>query len=314
MKCEFCDGIGIIKRPTTKSSVCKSCFFNSFEEEIHNTIKRFNLFKDGSHIVLAVSGGKDSIVLASVMNTLKRKYEYNVRFSILSIDEGISGYRDDSLNVVRLNQVQLGWPLLILSYSDLFSGWTMDKVVHKVGLRNNCTYCGVFRRQALDYGAIDFKADHLFTGHNADDVAETVLMNILRGDLNRLEQSSNITTKNETISQSMNLNFARSKPFKYVSEKEIVLYAYFKKLNYFSTECIYAPGAYRGYARKFLKNLERFRSKAIFDILLSSEYLLLNDDAKSHNKSITVSKCSNCEYYSNKHLCKACLFINILKQ
>lgn len=53
----------------------------------------------------------------------------------------------------------------------------MDKVVGQVGKKNNCTYCGVFRRQALDRGAAGLGVDHIVTGHNADDIAETVLMN-----------------------------------------------------------------------------------------------------------------------------------------
>jgi tRNA(Ile)-lysidine synthase TilS/MesJ len=48
----------------------------------------------------------------------------------------------------------------------------------------------------------------------------------------------------------------RVKPFKYTYEKEIVMYAYHKKLDYFSTECVYAPFAARGFARDFVKDLE----------------------------------------------------------
>lgn len=53
----------------------------------------------------------------------------------------------------------------------------MDKVVKETGRKGNCTYCGVFRRRALDKGGAILQVDHLVTGHNADDVAETVLMN-----------------------------------------------------------------------------------------------------------------------------------------
>lgn len=53
----------------------------------------------------------------------------------------------------------------------------MDRVVEQVGKRNNCTFCGVFRRQALDRGSAELGVDHIVTGHNADDMAETVLMN-----------------------------------------------------------------------------------------------------------------------------------------
>lgn len=67
-------------------------------------------------------------------------------------------------------------PLKILSYDELY-GWTMDAIVSQVGKKNNCTFCGVFRRQALDRGAAMLGVDHIVTGHNADDIAETVLMN-----------------------------------------------------------------------------------------------------------------------------------------
>ncbi len=81
----------------------------------------------------------------------------------------------------------------ILSYEDLY-GWTMDRIVSQVGRKSNCTFCGVFRRQALDRGAHLVRADKIVTGHNADDIAETVVMNVLRGDVARLQRCTAITT------------------------------------------------------------------------------------------------------------------------
>ena len=94
----------------------------------------------------------------------------------------------------------------------------MDEIVALVGLKNNCTFCGVFRRQALDRGAMLLNVDHIVTGHNADDIAETVVMNILRGDLPRLGRCTSIKTQNEGM-------LGRSKPLKYAYEKEIVMCA-----------------------------------------------------------------------------------------
>ena len=100
---------------------------------------------------------------------------------------GSAGYRDDSLESVKRNQEEYGLPLKVLSYKDLY-GWTMDEIVKTVGRKNNCTFCGVFRRQALDRGAMLLKCDCIVTGHNADDVAETIIMNLLRGDVARLHR------------------------------------------------------------------------------------------------------------------------------
>ena len=82
---------------------------------------------------------------------------------LLPIDEGISGYRDDSLETVKRNRDQYGLPLKILSYQDLY-GWTMDQIVSTVGRKNNCTFCGVFRRQALDRGAMQLGVNKIVTG------------------------------------------------------------------------------------------------------------------------------------------------------
>ncbi|GIZ02437.1 cytoplasmic tRNA 2-thiolation protein 1 [Caerostris extrusa] len=217
----------------------------------------------------------DSTVLAYVMKTLNDRYDYGLKLVLLSIDE------------------DYGIPLKILSYEDLY-GWTMDRIVKAVGLKNNCTFCGVFRRQALDRGATLLGVDN----HNADDIAETVIMNVLRGDIARLQRCTNITTDSEGL-------IPRSKPFKYTYEKEIVMYAYFKKLDYFSTECIYSPNAYRGHVRAYLKDLESISPPVILDIIHSGECMRLKEEIKLPSQGL----CQKCGYISSQAICKACVML-----
>jgi cytoplasmic tRNA 2-thiolation protein 1 len=175
--CESCHTTrALILRPKNHARLCKTCFLSIFELEIHNTITSHSLFHPGERVAIGASGGKDSTVLASVLKTLNERYNYGLDLILLSIDEGITGYRDDSLETVKRNAETYEMPLEILGYKELY-GWTMDEVVKQVGKKGNCTYCGVFRRQALDRGAAKLGVNHVVTGHNADDIAETVLMN-----------------------------------------------------------------------------------------------------------------------------------------
>ena len=303
-----CGKKAVLKRPKTGDALCKECFYWAFETEIHFTIIKAKLFKRGDYVAIGASGGKDSTVLAHIMKTLNERFDYGLKLVLLSIDEGISGYRDDSLETVKRNRDQYEIPLKILSYKDLY-GWTMDQIVQTVGRKNNCTFCGVFRRQALDRGAMQLGVDKIVTGHNADDIAETVIMNILRGDVARLQRCTAIETGSDSNNDEA---IPRSKPFKYTYEKEIVMYAYFKKLDYFSTECIYSPNAYRGHARAYIKDLEKIRPTAILDIIHSGEQLKFKEAVT--DKLPSQGNCTRCGYISSMEVCKACLLLEGLNK
>ena len=205
-KCNYCQKEKpALKRPKTGKLCCKNCFIKYFEEEIHETIINYKFFTLGETVAIGISGGKDSTVLAHVINKLNISKNYGLNIKLIAIDEGIQGYRDGSIETIEKNAKLLNLPLIILSFKDLF-GLTMDEIVPKCGIENSCTYCGVFRRQALDKGAEMVKATKLITGHNADDIAETVLMNFLRGDFNRLPIS---------VEHIGGGDIPRVKPFKY---------------------------------------------------------------------------------------------------
>ncbi|KAG8820824.1 nucleotidyltransferase [Serendipita sp. 400] len=125
----------------------------------------------------------------------------------------------------------------------------------------------------------------------------------MRGDIARLGRCTLICTQGEDT-------IRRSKPLKYAYEKEIVMYAYFKKLDYFSTECIYSPDAYRGHARAFLKNLEAARPSVIIDIIHSGEAFEVAQDVKIKEQRT----CVRCGYIASNELCKACTLLEGLER
>lgn len=117
--------------------------------------------------------------------------------------------------------------------------------------------------QALDKGAALIGAHKIAIGHNADDVAETVLMNMLRGDIARLGRCVNVVTGGDVdhiaadVGTSSSTPIPRAKPLITCYEREIVAYAHHKKLVYHATECSYSPAAYRGYLRELIKVCDR---------------------------------------------------------
>jgi len=311
--------------PPNRSAVCRSCFIGAFEWEVHQFILKENLFRPGEVIAIGVSGGKDSAVLLHLLYELNRRYDYGVHLVMIAVDEGIVGYRDHSLDAVDEQQRKYGLPLRVLSYQNLYSGWTMDRVVGTIGKRGNCTYCGVFRRQALERGAAMCSAAKLATGHNADDVAETILMNLLRGDLARLQRCVKPLGKGGPDE-----NVPRVKPLFRCYEKEIVMYARFLGLTYFATECLYAPNAYRGHVRTLIKQFERVRPRSILDILVSGKQLAelaatvggKTINAGAIAKKLSTSSgggvgsknlCVRCGAISSRDLCHACALLDQLE-
>ena len=179
--------------------------------------------------------------------------------------------------------------MTVVSFEELFGGMTVDRAAGVLGTRSRCTLCGVLRRQALDRGAARCGAGKLATGHNADDVAETLLLNLVRGDAARMArcgggqtggggkeggkegggrgeeqetteagaaEAAAAAATTTTTPASSPLALPRVKPFLHTYEKEIVLYAHHKKLDYFCTECSHAQFAARGGPREAVKAME----------------------------------------------------------
>ncbi|NXR25360.1 CTU1 protein, partial [Cinclus mexicanus] len=127
----------------------------------------------GQAVAVAASGGKDSTVLAHLLVRLNRERGLGLRLALLAVDEGIWGYRDEALGVLKGVGVGLPLPLLLVSHREVF-GWDLDDLGPAMGGRS----------------------------HNADDVAETVLMNFLRGDVARLRRAANEASMGTTIGTS----------------------------------------------------------------------------------------------------------------
>ncbi|XP_031819161.1 cytoplasmic tRNA 2-thiolation protein 1 [Sarcophilus harrisii] len=298
-----------LRRPRTGGAVCRTCFCSAFEAEVLSTLQTGRLLPPGAVVAVGASGGKDSTVLAHVLQVLDARHALGLDLRLVAVDEGIGGYRDAALAAVRRQAARWQLPLTVVAYAELFGGWTMDEVARRAAqepgrARACCTFCGVLRRRALEEGAQRVGATHIVTGHNADDMAETVLMNFLRGDAGRLARGGTLGSPGEGGA------LPRCRPLQFASQKEIVLYAHFQELDYFSEECVYAPEAFRGHVRDLLKALEAARPSVVLDLVHSAERLALAPAARPP----PPGACIRCGALASRSLCQACALLDGLNR
>jgi tRNA(Ile)-lysidine synthase TilS/MesJ len=167
-------------------------------------------------VCVAVSGGKDSMSLLYVLN----KKKYNV--TALAIDEGIGDYRDKTLKTMKNFCVKNKIPYKIVSFKKEF-GKTLDKIMEQHKERP-CTICGVFRRYLLNSRSCGF--DVLATGHNMDDEAQAILMNLIKTNISLFHRLGPVSgyIKSRKFTK-------RVKPFYFCLEKEIMVYSFLNNLN-----------------------------------------------------------------------------------
>lgn len=244
-RCTHCGGPAVYCDRKTGHHLCRDHFIADIEERVAETIRSRNLIAPGDHVAIALSGGKDSTALLMILARLLPTLD-SVRLSAVTIDEGIHGYREDTVRSADELVKKYGIAHTNLSFTGLF-GNTLDAFL-KGREPEACSVCGILRRKALNVAAERAGAAKLATGHNLDDEAQSVFMNVLRGDLPRLVRDSGSDSQGRFI--------PRIKPLMFVSEKEIAAYLMLHGAWTDLPECPYAVHALRGEVRRMLATLE----------------------------------------------------------
>lgn len=260
------------------------------------------MFRKDNRIAFALSGGKDSVTLLHILHGIEKKFQKTEMITV-TIDEGIVDYREDAIAIAKENTKQLGIEHEIRSFYDIF-GASLDQIIEKADSQQEkrlaaCTYCGVLRRKAINVVSRNLNADIIVTAHNLDDIAQTILINLIRGDFWRLGRDLN---SSKMIDSRM---IPRVKPAREIPEKELTLYAYYRELNYHGGSCPYSIEALRGDIRNFLSLMEAKRPGTLFTLLKTSEKIS-NALQLQSSKPIILGSCEYCAEPTQRQLCKAC--------
>ena len=301
MKCDLCPHDAVTFIRYNGSHLCAMHFMAYVEKRVKKEIRKQISVESGDVIAVAVSGGKDSMVTLHMLDsTFGERGDIDIH--AITIDEGIKGYRPPSVDVVRDFCRDRDIPLHIRSFSEI--GLEMDDVAPVSGENSPCTYCGVFRRKFMNDEARRIGARFLATGHNLDDMAQSVMMNFVRGDIERLARLGPHTKVQPGL-------VPRFHPLRMIPEKESLLYAMVGGIPFWDGECPYWKEALRNQYRDVVDDLESRSPGTKFSILSSYDQLrpMLNVDLPH-----TDLHFCDCGEPTLGKRCKSCELADVLRK
>lgn len=292
-RCRYCDKEAVIRIPYAKLSLCVDHFRGFIVSRVEDIIKRCKMVKQGDRVLLAVSGGKDSIALAHIMNNISDRIGF--KLVILHIDLGIGEYSKKSREIVKniCNKLNLD-NIIIDLRQDL--GFTLPDFISRLRTRRICSLCGIVKRYIMNATAIELKLDAIATAHHADDILTYIVKNFVIQDYTYTRKLVPITRGIPGIAAT------KIKPFYEVYEKYIALYTMYSKLEFIDIECPYSKdNDLETIIRRFIDDIEN-KSPGIKISMLrrfANKYLQLGEEDITKN-------CSFCGLVSQKDICSFC--------
>jgi tRNA-5-methyluridine54 2-sulfurtransferase len=260
MKCKQCDYKAVINMRQHKLALCSSHFLDWLPEMTQKIIKKYAMFTEDDKVLVAVSGGKDSLALWDILDRLG--YQTAGVYIGLGIDDGI-GYSAESercaqafaddreLNLIKFD-VNQTYGLSIPNASRYTSR----------GREKPCSLCGLTRRNIMNRIARESGFDVLATGHNLDDEAAVLFANVMNWE-------SKYLRKQNPVLQASDGFVRKVKPFCRVYERESAAYAFLRGIPYVYEECPHSDGAKSIYYKELLNDMEFERPGAKQSFYLS---------------------------------------------
>ncbi|HNA87959.1 MAG TPA: ATP-binding protein [Anaerolineales bacterium] len=307
MKCKKCGGKASINMRHHNMALCKDHFLEWIPEQTERFIKKYRMFGRDEKILVAVSGGKDSLTLWDVL--VRLGYQADGLYLSLGIDGGID-YSHESqrlteqfaqannlkLHVVNMEQ-QYGYSIPVLS-----------QISHR-GYGKPCAVCGLAKRHEMNRIARDLGYDVLATGHNLDDEAAVLFGNTLQWSADYLLRQGPVLPSSDGLARKV-------KPLCRFYEREMTAYALLRGIEYIYEECPFAEGATQIFYKETLNQLEEARPGAKLTFYLkfleakqSGELFIDKDIEQAH-----LHPCQGCgQPTSAPELCSFCRMIEKAK-
>ena len=232
MKCKVCRGPAVMDIRRHNAAFCGNHFLDHFRNQVARTIKEFKMFGPDDRLLVAVSGGKDSLAIWDVL--LDLGYDATGFY----LDLGIGSYSRHSKDAAIAYADGKGAKLIVRSLEEQH-GFTVPELA-RFTKRVPCSGCGLNKRYEFNRAALEEGFDVLVTGHNLDDEVATLLGNVLHWNVDMLGRQAPVLEE-KVVGEAVAL-VRKVKPLVRLGERETAAYALLEGIDYIVEECPMVEG------------------------------------------------------------------------
>ena len=236
MKCKVCRQHAVVDVRRHNAAFCKDHFVDHFQNQVARAIKEFHMFTPDDRLLIAISGGKDSLAIWDVL--LDLGYDSTGFY----LDLGIGGYSTRSKEAAIAFADRRNAKLIIRSLQEEH-GFTVPELSKLTG-RVPCSGCGLNKRYEFNRAALEEGFDILVTGHNLDDEVATLFGNVLHWNTDMLGRQAPVLEERVLGSgpDAHTVLVKKVKPLIKLAERETAAYALLKGIDYIIEECPMVEG------------------------------------------------------------------------
>ena len=298
MKCRKCGDSATIELRRHNAAFCVDDYLEFFRNQVREAIRKHRMFTRDERVLVAVSGGKDSLALWDVL--LDDGYDTTG----LYLDLGIFDYSVESKAKCEAFAARRGARLLVSRVADEVGGPV--PVIKQVTRRPPCSGCGLSKRYLMNRVALEHGLPVVATGHNLDDEAATLFGSVMHWRTEALPRQS------PALASTHPKLVRRVKPLYRLSERETAAYAFLRRIDYIVEECPFAAGATSIAHKEVLNRMEDASPGAKHNFLFG--FLDKARAAFERLEDVTLQECARCGQVTTSTVCAFCKLADQVKR
>ncbi|MDP8253388.1 MAG: ATP-binding protein [Candidatus Kaelpia aquatica] len=291
MNCKICGNEASLKLKSHNLKLCEEDFRVFLDRQFRRAVADMEMFSRQEPVLVAVSGGKDSLLCWHLINKLAYKSEG------IFLDLGIEGFSSASKNKISNFAKERGLKFKVLKIEEL-TGFDIRTMLKK---KRFCSVCGMIKRYWLNRYAYENGFSVIATGHNLDDESATLLGNILRWQLGYIRRQY---PRLDAVGSKL---ISRVKPLYKMSEYEIKTYADLEGIDYLSDSCPFKKGNTQDVYKEALDLIEEHSPGTKSSFLF--QFLDKKKDIFERDEGLCLNECSRCGMLTTQEVCSYCKLI-----